>query len=150
MFELRVDPNAPHHYLIGVAVYAATAGSKAGKLYLKYGPIYFTNKDVEQVRDSCHLTKDKIYKSIYEMTNSEIYHMMGCNDLIMSIFGLKMACEANQATIHHFSCEIKLDNADNFFEGLVERANKNEREKQQLNDSNLRQPPGHRYIRWKE
>lgn len=138
MFELKVDERLPHHYIIGVAVKPATSGQDAGKLFLKYGPVYFTNEDVEKVSDSLTLMNDKIYTDIYKMSGSQIHELTGCSQIIMSLIGLKLAAQANQATLHHFSCEHELTGAEKFFEGYVERANKYNTEREGLKNAQIR------------
>ena len=137
MFELKVDPKFPHHYIIGVAATTAVS-EKPGTLFLKYGPIHFTNEDVEKVGDCTVLVNDKIYRDIYKMQPDEIYKIQGCSELIMALIGMKLAASANMATLHHFSVEHELSNAEEFFEGLVHRANISEKERKQLNDSRVR------------
>jgi len=139
MFDLKIDPKLPHHYIIGVAMHPMKS-SMPGKMFLKYGPVYFTNKDVAQVSDSLTLINDEIYTKIYNMSPSEIYIMTDCSELVMSMIGLKIAAQANQATIHHFSSEWEVKESENFFDGLVSRANKKDsRERKQLDDSIIRQ-----------
>jgi hypothetical protein len=137
MFELKVDPKFPHHYIIGVAIHAMTSGTP-GKLWLKYGPVYFTNKDVKKVKDACHLSGDKIYTDIYKMTKSDIYRLTDCTELVLSLIGLKMAAEVNQATLHHFSTEIKLPDPEKFFCHFVNSANiESSSERKKLNASRI-------------
>jgi len=138
MFKLKIDERLPHHYIIGVAVKPATAVDDAGKLFLKYGPVYFTNEDVKNVRDSLFLMNDKIYTEIYKMSDSQIYELTGCSQIIMSLIGLKLAAQTNQATLHHFSCKHELAYAEKFFEEYVERANKYETEKKGLRNAQIR------------
>jgi hypothetical protein len=138
MFELNVDPNFPHHYIIGVAMH--TLHSKTpGKMFLKYGPVYFTNDDVERVGDSIILSKDKIYRKIYNMKPSQIYKTNQCSELIMALTGLKMAAQANHATLHHFSSEVEMLDAEEYFEWLVDFANKPEsEERKKLDESRIK------------
>jgi len=137
MFDLKVDPNNPHHYMIGVTVQPMTS-SNPGKMFLKYGPVYFTNDDVQKVSDSLTLLQDKIYTDIYKMRPREVYETMECNGIIMALIGLKIAAQTNQATLHHFSCAFPLDDADQFFDGYVERANICNHERKGLNDARIR------------
>lgn len=137
MFELKVDPKFPHHYIIGVAATTAVS-EKPGTLFLKYGPIHFTNKDVERVGNCTVLIKDKLYRNIYKMEPDEIYKTQECSELIMALTGLKLAASANMATLHHFSTEVELIDAEKFFEGLVQRANTSDKERKQLKDARIR------------
>lgn len=138
MFELKVDPIFPHHYIIGVAVQSMKSGNP-GKIFLKYGPIYFQNDDVQKVADALTLLDDKLYTEIYKMRAGEIYETMDCNEIIMALIGLKIAAQANAATLHHFSTEAPLPDAEKFFDGYVDRANDpNSSERKHLNESRIK------------
>lgn len=137
MFDLKVDPELPHHYIIGVVI-KPMSSENAGQMYLKYGPVYFTNDDVQKVSDSLTLMDDKIYTEIYKMSGSQIHQLTGCSEIIISFIALKIAAQANQATLHHFSCKEKVSDAENFFEGYVERANKYNTERKGLKNAKIR------------
>ena len=138
MFELKVDPKNPHHYIIGVAL-RDMRSKKPGKMFLKYGPVYFTNNDVEKVGDSLVLLNDKIYTEIYKMSSKQIYETVGCADIIMALIGLKIAAQANAATLHHFSTDYPLSEPDKFFKGYIERAQKYDgSERRGLEDARIR------------
>lgn len=137
MYKLKVDPENPHHYMIGVAM-ETMRGANPGRMFLKYGPVHFTNDDVEKVGDAAELLKDKIYMDIYKMKPREIYETMECNDIIMSLIGLKLAAQTNHATIHHFSSPCPIPDAEKFFEGYVDRANKNKHEREGLLNAAVR------------
>jgi hypothetical protein len=137
MFKLKVDPELNHHYIIGVAMYGMNS-STPGKMFLKYGPVYFQNKDVENVGDCLVLSKDKIYKNIYQVKNTQLYEMYNCSELIMALTGLRLAAEANNASLHHFSSPEELYNPEKFFEGYVKRANDpNSSERKGLDDAKI-------------
>lgn len=145
MFDLKVDLENPHHYIIGVAM-RDMLSKDAGTIYMKYGPVYFTNDDVEKVGDSLTLLNDKIYSDIYKVKPKEIYEMLDCHDLIMSLIGLRIAANANAATLHHFSVSDPLPDAEKFFEGYVERANKKETsERRGLDESRIKGAWRHDY-----
>ena len=138
MFDLKVDPENPHHYIIGVAI-KDMRSKDPGKMFMKYGPVYFTNDDVEKVGDAMTLSNDKIYTDIYKMKAGEIYNTLGCSAIIMALIGLRFAAQANAATLHHFSVSDALPDAEKFFDGYVERANnKNSSERRGLDDSRIR------------
>jgi hypothetical protein len=122
MFELKVDPKNPHHYIIGVAIKDMHSKNR-GQMYVKYGPLYFTNDDVQNVANAKTLLDDKIYRDIYKMKPGEIYVTTECNEIIMTLIGIKIAARANNATLHHFSSSYELPNAEKFFDDYVERAN---------------------------
>ena len=136
MFDLKTDPLFPHHYLISVGM-KTLQDSNPGIIYLKYSPVYFTNEDVENVRNSLILCNDKLYTDIYKMTNMEIYQMNECSELIMTIISLKHASRANFCTLHHFSIAEKLEDVDSFFENMVKKANRNKKERKKLNDAKV-------------
>jgi hypothetical protein len=137
MFDLKVDPENPHHYIIGVSM-KDMRSDDPGRMFLKYGPVYFENHDVQNVGDSIVLLNDKIYTEIYQMKPGEIYKTLGCNELIMALTGLRIAAQSNAATLHHFSTSDKLPDPDKFFEGYVERANKKDSsERRGLDDSRI-------------
>ena len=138
MFDLQTDEKFPHHYIIGVAM-RDLRSKNPGERWLKYGPVYFTNKDVENIADALTLLDDKIYTKIYTMKPGQIYETMECNELIMALIGMRLAAQANSATVHHFSLEYSIDDAEEFFVGYVARANDpNSRERKGLSDSLIR------------
>ena len=134
MFELKADPNLPHHYIIGVSVYNTAHDSvNWGRLYLKYGPVYFHHDDIVNMQDAALLSVDKVYKT----STKEAAEMFNCKDLAVAITGLKLAASVNQATLHHFSSEFKFDNPDEWFENFVKVANISESTKEKLNDARI-------------
>lgn len=138
MFDLKVDPENPHHYIIGVAIKDMRSKNR-GKMYVKYGPLYYTNDDVQRLADALMLLDDKIYRDIYKMTPGQIYEATSCNDIIMGLIGMKIAAQSNNATLHHFSSSVELPDADKFFDGYVERANvPDSKEMRGLDDSRIK------------
>jgi hypothetical protein len=130
--KLKTDSKLPHHYIIGVCVYPATAGKQAGKIYLKYRPIHFTNKDVESMQHAAMLAEDKLFKT----TNSEAIAAVGCERLSNELSSMKMAASANQCTLHHFSTEFETD--EESFETIVKLANNLNYYKDLLKKSSIR------------
>jgi hypothetical protein len=138
MLELKVDPNFPHHYFIGVDIMSAQSRTP-GKLYLKYGPVYFTNDDVKNVQMACDMMDDKIYKQIYKVSRDDIFKIAGCTEIIMTMTALKFAGDANRTSFHHFSTEFEMDDADSFFKGMVDRANDfNSHDRRKLDAARIR------------
>jgi hypothetical protein len=130
--KLKTDSKLPHHYIIGVCVHPATAGKQAGKIYLKYRPIHFTNKDVESMQHAAMLAEDKLFKT----TNSEAIAAVGCERLSNELSSMKMAASANQCTLHHFSTEFETD--EESFETIVKLANNLNYYKDLLKKSSIR------------
>jgi len=130
--KLKVDPKLFHHYIIGVAIHSMRS-SHAGEMFLKYGPIYFTNDDVERVQDAALLSVDKVFKTSLK----EAASIHDCNDLIMSLTALKLSASANDSSLHHFSCEFEIPDSWNWFDGYVANANKCSSVKGQLADAKI-------------
>jgi len=130
--KIKTDPKLFHHYIIAVGVYAATAGKKAGKMFLKYRPIHFTNDDVESMQHAYMLSQDKLFKT----TNSEAVKVVGCEMLSSEISGVKLAATANQCTLHHFSSQYEMD--EEALEIIVKSANNSDYFKEKLRTSRIR------------
>lgn len=122
---LKTDSSLPYHYLIGVAIHSMRS-KNAGKMFLKYGPIYYTNDDVKRMSNVISRCTDKVYVQ----TQEEAAKAENCVDLIASISAMKLSCNANDCTIHHFSSAEKLDSYS--FELLVELANTDKSSKKKL------------------
>jgi hypothetical protein len=134
MFDLKADPSLPHHYIIGVAMHSMKSGPDLrGKMFLKYGPVYFNHKDIENVRDAAMMSVDKVFKT----TSKEATEMFDCGNLTGTITGLKLAAYANQATLHHFSSEFEFENPDELFGMLVESANISDSTRRQLDEAKI-------------
>ena len=129
--ELKVDPKFPHHYIIGVEVKSAIS-SDAGELFLKYGPVYFTNKEVGKLRDAKILSEDKLFRTTIE----EATEIQGCSELVYNLWALQMSAHINNCSVHHFSSEYELD--DEVFETLVKAANFSKETKKLLDKSRIR------------
>jgi len=131
--EIKTDPKQPHHYIIAVAVHPATAGVKmAGKMFLKYRPIHFTNDDVENMQHAAIISKDKLF----ETTNSEALQMVGMTELASTISAMKMGAAANLCSLHHFSSEFEMD--EESLATIVEAANTSDYFKEKLKQSSIR------------
>jgi hypothetical protein len=133
---LKTDPSFPHHYIIGVGINNDLRNENLGKLYLKYTPLYFQNKDVENLSNAIDLMDDKLYTQVYKTTGKEVLEIHGCSELVNNVSSLKMAAHANNVTLHHFSTEEEIKNPDEFFESFIQRANvKSSTELMQLRES---------------
>jgi len=116
--ELKADPKIPHHYIIGVAVYPMTASlNKRGKVFLKYGPIYFHHKDIKNIQNATLMSVDKVFKT----TLKEASMMYNCRSIIVEMYGLRLAAATNQATLHHFSSTHLIE--DDWFQTYVDLSN---------------------------
>lgn len=131
MFELKIDPKLPHHYMISVGMRTAV-DKDPGRLFLKHGPLYFTNEDVENVRSAAILSKDRLFKT----KDKQALKNFNCLDLATAIRGIQLAAYANNCTLHHFSSAfvIGLD----WFETLVDLANTSEHNRELLEKSRVR------------
>ena len=119
-----------YHYIIGVATHPALAGEKAGKLYMKY----FLSYSKEELREF-NLAKTMVENKMWPTTYTEALEGTKCNSLLGNLFALQMGVQANQATLHHFTTNLKMD--DKFFESLVNLANTNENNRKLLNKSRI-------------
>ena len=131
MFDLKIDPKLPHHYLLSVGIHSMI-GSNAGKMFLKHGPIHFTNEDVENIRSAAILSQDKLFKT----SDKECLENYNCTELAGSIRYMGLAAAANMCSVHHFSSAFKID--DKWFENLVDLANVSEHNKELLRKSRVR------------
>lgn len=127
---LKIDKSLPHHYLIGVAAKPMTS-KNVGEIFLKYGPLYYNNNDVKRMTNVIARSTDKIYvQSQLEAAKAE-----NCTELIYSISAMKISCQVNECTIHHFSSAEKLD--DNDFVLLVKLANTDKISRKKLKEARI-------------
>ena len=131
MIPLKVDPKLFHHYLIGVSMHGIRMKEKAGQMFLKYGPIYFTNDDVDKVLTAVMLSDDKLFKT----TEKEALTIHGCKDLVSNIGSMRMSINVNQCTLHHFSSGVEID--DEWFVTMVRLANTSPSNKELLDKSRI-------------
>lgn len=135
MFDLKAVPELPHHYIIGVAMYGMRHSAEIrGKMYLKFNPVYFHHSDICNVRNAILVSNDKLIKT----TQKEASEMFNCRELIISLTGLKFAANSNDATLHHFSSEYKLDDPEEFFESYVKNANTSESIRRALDEARIK------------
>ena len=116
ILEIKTDKNLFHHYLIGVSIHTITHPTP-GKYFLKYGPIYYTNDDVQKIANVVMRCDDKVFPQ----THTEASESEGCVELLNSVECMKSSCHVNQCSIHHFSSVDKFD--DDIFVGMVKLAN---------------------------
>lgn len=128
--KIKTLDERPHHYIIGVATYPATS-KNAGKRFLKYGPIYFTNHDVLKLRDVQLRLRDQVFKQ----SEREAMASEGVTDLVMSMTSMKLAANANCCTLHHFSSTDEI--SDDWFEVLVDAANSSDHSRDLLEASRI-------------
>ena len=129
--QLNTDPKRPHHYIIGVGI-KSMRSKDPGKMYLKYGPVYYTNDDVVKVRDAKILSEDRLFKT----SPSDALLINECSQLVHSLTAMKYSAGANDCTLHHFSSEHKLD--DESFKTLIKAANISKSSMKILKDSQTR------------
>lgn len=131
-FELKFDPERPYHYIITVGVQPLHSKRDAGKLFLKYRPVHFTNEDVEKVQHALLLSNDKLFKT----TKQEAIKACDCEDLVYTLTSMRLGANMNNCSMHHFSSDTPMDEGD--FDILVDLANKSEHSKQLLLKSIIR------------
>jgi len=124
IYELKTEPNVPHHYIVSIGIKPMTSNSY-GQLFLKYRPFYFNNTHIEKFRDVLLRTQDKLFKTT-QLQALKIYNL----DIIAQEFNsFKMASMVNDCTLHHFSCEFKLDRPEKVFAEFVKIANRDQKTK---------------------
>jgi hypothetical protein len=128
--QLNIDPKRPYHYIIGVGV-KSMRHADPGKLYLKYGPLKFTNDDVKKVRDAKVLSEDKLFPT----SSKEALDINECSEVVGSLTAMTMAARANDCTLHHFSSEFPFRDED--FETIVNSANVSKSSMKLLKDSKI-------------
>jgi len=131
-FKLRPDPKPFHHYIIAVGIYSMKHKEKAGKMFLKYKPLHFTNNDIKKLDYASRLSKDKLFKTTIE----EALKCSGCETLNANFYAIKMGAMANQCTLHHFESAFEIEEKD--FEILVEAANVSDSTKKLLLNSMMK------------
>lgn len=116
-FGLNLEPERPIHYIIGVAVHSHPRSEKRGQLYMKYGPIVFTNNDVENLKLALETHKMEIPQTSLDdaLKTFDVQH------LVLSMSAFMMSCRANNCTVHHFSSDAAFDDA--YFDDFLELAN---------------------------
>lgn len=125
LYEIKADPNLPHHYFIAVGIHPMTSKSM-GEMYLKYRPIYINHSDIEKFRNVMMLTQDKLFPTSY----TDALKMYDLQELANTFSMFKLAAKTNVCTIHHFSSEYEIDKK--WFETFVGLANTNKDTKKKL------------------
>ncbi len=115
LYDLKVDPDLPHHYIIGICM-KPIDDKNAGQIYLKYGPLHFTNDDIIDCYHGIKLSEDKVFKT----SKSESMEVFDPKGILASISSMQLAARANMGTLHHFSTEYPID--DEWFVSLIETA----------------------------
>lgn len=131
MFDLKIDRKLPHHYLITVEVHNMNSKTP-GKMFLKHGPLYFSNTDVQNVLSALILSKDRLF----ETTQKQALENFQCSHIAGSVRGMQLAAHANNCSMHHFSSEFVID--DEWFVSLVHVANRSEHNRELLKKSLVR------------
>ena len=131
-FNLKIHSSLPIHYLIGIAVHSHPRSEKRGQLFLKYGPIVFTNKDVENLKLAIETHKGELIKTTLE----DSLKIFDVSSLVSEIGMFKMSCKVNICTMHHFSSSQAFD--DDYFEHMIDLANKDETMNKFLMDAEVR------------
>jgi len=130
--ELKYDKSRPHHYIIAVGVHSLHSKRNAGKFFLKYRPVYFTNKDIEKVQHALMLSNDKLFKT----SKQEAIQSCECDDLVYTLTCVRLGANMNNCTLHHFSSEQPMAEED--FDTIVDLANRSKHSNQLLMKSIIR------------
>ncbi len=111
-----------HHYVIAIKCYEID-NPKFGQVYMKYHPIYWTNKDRDNFANAIQLNKDKLLPSGVSMR--EALKICNCDDSLFSLHALKFGAKANSCTIHHFESKEEIE--EEWFDMLAENYKSNKR-----------------------
>lgn len=132
LFDLKIDPERDHHYIFSVAVEDAYQSKfEVPKFYLKHGPVHFTNKDVLNLKKAIIIMKDKLFKT----KERDALKMHECDELVHTLTMLLYSAKANNATIHHISGDIEIE--DKTLAIIVSMANSDEKMRKILKDSKI-------------
>jgi len=135
LYDLKTDSKFPYHYFISVGIKTMMSDSP-GKMFIKHGPLKFTNDDVKRMQDASLMTKDKLFRT----TNKEAMAMYGVEEITHAVWSMCIAAAANQCTVHHFSSDFQIE--DDYWKEFVERANHNEFEREKLNNAIINKARG--------
>jgi hypothetical protein len=128
--KLKIDKKLYHHYIFSVKAKTAKSDNP-GELYLKHGPVYFTNDDIKNLQSSIILSQDRLFKT----DQQQALKNFNCTEIVSSLGAMRIAATANDCTMHHFSSEFKVD--PEYFVSLVKNANVFEHEKELLKNARI-------------
>jgi len=132
LFNLNLDPLKPIHYIIGVQVNKDTMAEGRGKLFLKYGPIVYTNEEVIEYQIAIKQSQMEFPKINLEQA------LKNCklSPLIVEFDMMRQSCRANDATMHHFCTDFALMDEDLI--NFVDAANFSKDTFRKLKDSEIK------------
>lgn len=131
VYNLDEKNEPPHHYIIAVAVHPATAGERAGKMFLKYRPLYFSCEDIIKLKKAAMLSQDKLFPTKKE----KAAEILGVSSQMALFSVYKIAAQANMCSLHHFHSEFEI--TEDWFESLVNTANTSKSSKELLNSARI-------------
>lgn len=114
---LKCDDKLPMHYFIGIAINSNFHSTDRGKLYMKYGPLFFTNADIINLKFAIETSKTELPKTKLK----DSMNLFDVSELVSSLSGMLVACRANNCTVHHFSSDTVY--TEDIFIDLIEQAN---------------------------
>ena len=103
-FIPKYSKDLPHHYFFSVAMQPLTS-KDAGKMYLKYGPVYVHNDDIDKVCNAMIRMNDEVFKQ----SSSEAMEIEGCSQLGHTMAAMRVSTRINNCTMHHISSREKFD-----------------------------------------
>lgn len=131
-FNLKVAPDRPIHYMIGVASNIQPMSKKRGELFLKYGPIVFINDDIVKLKLAIETSNIKLPQT----TIKEALQSYGVSGLVSGLGAFNLSCQVNNCSKHHFSSSLPF--TDDYFADLVKNANKSKYSLKMLKDSEVK------------
>lgn len=120
------------HYFIAVGVKTPFT-AEPGKLFLKYVPIALSEEAVESIKKAELLSKDRVF----ETSIVDALKNFDCYSEAVTYSQMRAAARINNCTVHHFSTEFEIPDAEKYFDNMVDRANKYKYERNLLEESKI-------------
>jgi hypothetical protein len=136
LLVLNIDEKLPYHFIIGVAIHTMRSKER-GKMFLKYGPLRFTNDDIKRLQNAALLSTDKLFKT----SQLDCIKIANVEELVSTFSAMKLSCAVNQCSLHHFSSEYDIE--DEWFDTLVKMANTDKHSEELLDNAQINYKPFH-------
>ena len=133
ILQIKTDPKRPYHYIIGIRMNHNILSDDAGKMSLGYNPVFFTNEDIENYKQAIMLSQDPILITDIQ----EALRTFNCSHIYHILHGMKISAHANQASLHHFSMEEELLDANEWFKMFIDTSNFLDSNKKILRESKI-------------
>jgi len=95
---------------------------------------YFLSYSKEEMQEFT-LAKTMVENEMWSTTYEEALKGTKCNGLLGNLYGLQIASQINQTTLHHFTANFKIK--EEFFKNLVDLANTSKIQRELLDKSRI-------------